>query len=188
MYTLCVCLCKCVVYLRKQHPLRLQIQTHPVTLVIQEVLQPQELDSTERAPVPPVHGDLQLPRLQDKATCSTSTQQHNAAPQRSNTTQHHRTAAQRGLLTAGPSGSVTRSSSSVNFWSQAWLLAGLQFVCPTTVLSSFSTALISSAESTRIRIILVLFSNDGKRLDTHWRAPRSSPGSWSSRCGSGSPC
>lgn len=92
MYTLCVCLCKCVVYLRKQHPLRLQIQTHPVTLVIQEVLQPQELDSTERAPVPPVHGDLQLPRLQDKATCSTSTQQHNAAAQRSTTTQQHNTA------------------------------------------------------------------------------------------------
>lgn len=38
----------------------------------------------------------------------------------------------------------TRSSSSVNFWSQAWLLTGLQLVWPTTVLSSFKTALISS--------------------------------------------
>lgn len=42
---------------------------------------------------------------------------------------------------------VTRSSSSVNFWSQAWLLTGLQLVCPTTVLSSFNTALISSEDT-----------------------------------------
>lgn len=40
---------------------------------------------------------------------------------------------------------ITRSSSSVNFWSQDWLLTGFQWVCPTTVLSSFRTALISSA-------------------------------------------
>ncbi len=39
---------------------------------------------------------------------------------------------------------ITRSSSSVNFWSQDWLLTGFQWVCPTTVLSSFRTALISS--------------------------------------------
>jgi len=40
---------------------------------------------------------------------------------------------------------ITRSSSSVNFWSQDWLLTGFQWVCPTTVLSSFRTAPISSA-------------------------------------------
>lgn len=42
---------------------------------------------------------------------------------------------------------VTRSSSNVNFWSQAWLLTDLQLVWPTTVLSSFNTALISSEET-----------------------------------------
>lgn len=31
--------CECV-YLSEQHPLWLQVKTHPVTLVIQEVLQP----------------------------------------------------------------------------------------------------------------------------------------------------
>lgn len=45
---------------------------------------------------------------------------------------------------------ITRSSSSVNFWSQDWLLIGLQLVCPTTVLSSFRTALISSEDITQI--------------------------------------
>lgn len=39
---------------------------------------------------------------------------------------------------------ITRSSSSVNLWSQDWLLTGFQWVCPTTVLSSFRTAPISS--------------------------------------------
>lgn len=34
-----------------------------MSLVVQEVLQPQELDSTERAPVTPIHRDLQLSRL-----------------------------------------------------------------------------------------------------------------------------
>lgn len=35
------------VYLSKQHSLWLQVQTHSMTLVVQEVLQPQKLDSTE---------------------------------------------------------------------------------------------------------------------------------------------
>lgn len=51
---------------------------------------------------------------------------------------------------------ITRSSSSVNFWSQDWLLIGLQLVCPTTVLSSFRTALISSEDITRILHLTLL--------------------------------
>lgn len=43
--------------------LRLQLQTHAVSAVVQEVLQAQELDGAQRPPVPPVHRHLQLPGL-----------------------------------------------------------------------------------------------------------------------------
>lgn len=124
-------------YLSKQHPLWLQVQTHSMTLVVQEVLQPQELDSAEGTPVAPVHRDFQLSRLRDRTRSAAAANIY--------------------LEQSGPASSaggdqrqmcVTRSSSSVNFWSQAWLLTGFQLVCPTTVLSSFRTALISSGKNT----------------------------------------
>lgn len=52
--------------LDEEDPLRLQLQTHPMFLVVQEVLQPKELDSAERPPVPPEHRYFQLPRLKHK--------------------------------------------------------------------------------------------------------------------------
>lgn len=52
-----------VTNLDEDDTLRFQLQTHAMTTVIQEVLQPQELHSTQFSPVPPEHSDLQLPRL-----------------------------------------------------------------------------------------------------------------------------
>lgn len=52
-----------VTNLDEDDALRLQLETHAVTTVIQEVLQPQELHSTQFSPVPPEHSNLQLPGL-----------------------------------------------------------------------------------------------------------------------------
>lgn len=56
-----------------------------MSLVVQEVLQPQELDSTERAPVTPIHRDLQLSRLRTHTQTHmkhaiVQTQQHRFPP------------------------------------------------------------------------------------------------------------
>lgn len=49
--------------LDEEDSLRLQLETHAVSPVVQEVLQPQELHAAQRPPVSPEHGDLQLPGL-----------------------------------------------------------------------------------------------------------------------------
>lgn len=49
--------------LNEEDALRLQLETHAMSLVIQEVFQPQELDTTQRPPVSPVHCNFQLPGL-----------------------------------------------------------------------------------------------------------------------------
>ncbi|KAL7891155.1 hypothetical protein AOLI_G00006310 [Acnodon oligacanthus] len=50
-----------------------------MALVVQEVLQPQELHSTQRTPVPPVHSYLQLTRLQTRTKTYQNTAEINAA-------------------------------------------------------------------------------------------------------------
>lgn len=128
-------------YLGKQHPLWLQVQTHAVTLVVQEVLQPEKLDSTERTPVTPVNRDLQLTRLNHKRSAQNVKQNvKQTSPCQQNT------------MCVCVCVCFTRSSSNVNFWSQDWLLTGFQLVWPTTVLSSFNTALISSDDRPQIII------------------------------------
>ncbi len=136
-----------------------------MTLVVQEVLQPQELDSAERTPVTPVHWDLQLTRLQDRNT-HTHTYTHKHTQQTdvkhidcAVQTQHWANSTDVGqgqkCVCVCVCVCVTRSSSNVNFWSHAWLLTDLQLVWPTTVLSSFNTALISSEEThTHTRYLL----------------------------------
>lgn len=47
-------------YLTKQDAARLQVQGDPMSLVVQEVFQSQELDSAHLPPVPPVNSNLQL--------------------------------------------------------------------------------------------------------------------------------
>lgn len=49
--------------LNEEQALRLQVETHAMSLVIQEVLQPQELHTTQRPPVSPVQSNFQLPGL-----------------------------------------------------------------------------------------------------------------------------
>lgn len=49
--------------LSKQQALGFKLQSHPVTDVVYELLQSEELDSAQRAPIPPEHANLQLPRL-----------------------------------------------------------------------------------------------------------------------------
>lgn len=56
--------------LHEKNALRLKLDTHAMTTVVQEVLQTKELQSTELPPVPPVHSDLQLPGL--ASTCNTT--------------------------------------------------------------------------------------------------------------------
>lgn len=50
-------------HLQEQHPLWLQLDTHAVAPVVQEVLQPQELEAAQSSPVLPVHAQFQLPGL-----------------------------------------------------------------------------------------------------------------------------
>lgn len=50
-------------YLSQQQPLWLQFQLDLVSLVVQEILQLQVLQSTQGAIIPPVHSDLHLPGL-----------------------------------------------------------------------------------------------------------------------------
>ena len=49
--------------LGKEEPLRFELKCHPVSEVVDELLEPEELDGAQRAPVAPVDGDLQFASL-----------------------------------------------------------------------------------------------------------------------------
>ena len=49
--------------LGEEEPLRLELQRHPVAHVVDELLEAEELDGAQRAPVAPVDVDLQLAGL-----------------------------------------------------------------------------------------------------------------------------
>lgn len=122
-------------HLGQQQPLWLQLQLDLVPLVVQELLQLQVLQGAQRAIISPVHGYLHLPGLKPG---------------------HDKFRGKKKLTKQKPPysytfpaclwQSLTRSSSTVKVWSQACSPTVLQGVWPTTVFSSFSTALTSAAD------------------------------------------
>ena len=54
--------------LGKEKSLRFELKGHPVPKVVDELLEPEELDGAQRPPVAPVDGDLQLARLFQRKT------------------------------------------------------------------------------------------------------------------------
>lgn len=116
-------------------------------LVIQEVFQLHIFQSTQWTIVPPVNGDLKLPCLKHTNTLVLKEKKKS----------FHL------LKVAFWIHALTLSSSTVKVWSQACSPTVFQTVCPTTVLSSFRTALTSAAKNTTI--LHLPFSSSSSHYD-----------------------